>query len=441
MVSNLFTRYNSFYFIGICGVSMSALAKYCISLHKKTGGSDRDLSGAAHLKSLGALVNGGGTRALEGYEVVVYTDAVGRSDGELKLARSLSKIIVSRGKLLAEMQKNFARTIAVSGCHGKTTCTGMLASVFAAAGQKFAAHIGGESLQFSNFFYSGNNFFITEACEYKKNFLCLQPDTAVVLSTDADHLECYSCREELENCYHKFAARAFTAVVPCVSLLAKRLNGDVVTFGEGGDFCADNISHSRGRYEFTLKVRGKPVTDIKLAVCGRHNIYNALAAAAAADAEGITFPDIKSGLESFSGTERRMEHIGGYRGIEFIADYAHHPAEITSALVAVREIAQGNIFVIFQPHTYSRTKNLFDRFVQSLSQCENLMIYRTFAAREYFDAEGSALTLADGIEGAAYGESVEDIKKFLSRAKTGDTALFLGAGDIYFIAKDIVKNS
>ena len=440
MTSNFFSRYNSFYFIGICGVSMSALAAYALSLGKRVGGSDRDLSESGRLKSIGAALNCGGTRALVGYDAVVYTDAVAWNDEELRLARTVGKPVISRGKLLAEMSKNFRRTLAVCGCHGKTTCTAMLASVFFCAGKRFAAHIGGYSKQFSNFFYNGNDLFVTEACEYKKNFLHLDPDIAVVLNTDADHLECYRGAGELEECYLRFASRAQTAVVPYGSGLAASLGGEKVTFGgEGADFAAVDERCTGGRSSFVLSVRGRRVGRVCLSVYGAHNVLNALAAAAAADAEGIGEGDIISGLEHFTGTARRMERIGRLHGAECFADYAHHPAEIAAAVKTARGMAEGRLYVVFQPHTYSRTKNLFGEFVSALSLAERLLVYRTFAAREYFDGEGSALSLAAAVRGAAYGDRAEDISEFASSAGEGDLLLFLGAGDIYRIAKGMVS--
>ena len=437
MKSKFFAEFDSFYFVGICGVSMSALAQFAVAARKKVGGSDRDLSSAGRLRALGIKVNGGGTRALADYDVVVCTDAVGRCDPELKLARALGKPVISRGKLLADVCGNFSRTVAVSGCHGKTTCTAMLASAFFAAGARFGAHIGGMAAGFGNFYLSGNDLFITEACEYKKNFMLLSPDTAVVLNTDTDHLECYSDEEELRACYAKFAMRAGTAVVPAGSGLASL--GNAVTFGGGGDFRAEEVVQERGNYSFTLVAYGKRECTVKLAVPGEHNVNNALAAAAAARAEGLGFGDICRGLCSFRGVERRMQLIGRLHGARCVADYAHHPAEIASAIKTATSFTEGRLFVIFQPHTYSRTKNLFPQFVGVLSGVQKLLIYRTFAAREYFDCEGSALTLSRAVRSSRYGDSPEDILKFVFGAKPGDTILFLGAGDIYFIARSLLE--
>lgn len=415
---------------------MSALAKYMLALKKKVGGSDTVFTPVtAELKALGALIDGG-TADISLYDTIVYTDAIKPDNKQLKLARSLNKNVIPRGKFLREICKNFSSVTAVCGCHGKTTCTAMLANIYFSAEKKFMAHIGGRDLNFSNFYYNGNDSLITEACEYKKNFLSIKADTAVVLNTGADHLECYKDAEELNECYRKFARRAKTSVC----LYGAGCDSSV-TFGlqKGADFSAKNIQCSGKGISFTMLSCGKTLGDVSMQVYGRHNVLNALAATAAATVDGIGFNDIKIGLERFNGVERRMECIGSFGGAACIADYAHHPEEIKAVLKTVKSIADGEIYVIFQPHTYSRTKNFFAQFVSVLSAVRNLLIYRTFAAREYYDDAGSALTLAAAIKKARYGESGQDIEKFLKHVKEQDIILFLGAGDIYYIAKDFVN--
>ena len=419
---------------------MSALAKYALSLKKKVGGSDRDMINAEALKSCGIKIYPRGTRALSEYDAVVYTDAVPSSDAELRLARSLKKAVFPRARFLAAVCGRFSRVVAVAGCHGKTTCTSMLASVYHAAGRRFTAHIGGYSLQFSNFCSFGNDCFITEACEYKKNFLTLKPNTAVVLSTEPDHLECYGGAADLYSCYRRFASRAEHAVVP--RALASEVAG-AVTFGTDAysNFRAVDCVSSGGAYSFTLSAFGRELGRINLKVLGRYNVHNALAAAAAASAEGVEFEHIAAGLASFEGVERRMQLLGNFHGARCVADYAHHPTEIAAALKTAGKITEGRLFVIFQPHTYSRTKNLFKQFVAALSGVRRLLIYRTYAAREYFDEEGCAFTLSRAVKGSRYGECPDDIIKFINSAGEGDTVLFLGAGDIYFIAKGVTEGA
>ena len=435
MNKNWLSGFDGIYFIGICGVSMSALAQYALILKKRVGGTDPERGGRYFmLKSLGAHIDEEGDD-IRRYDCVVYSDAVRPDDEKLRLARSLGKKVMPRGKFLRGMCGDFGRVIAVAGCHGKTTCTAMITSVFAAAGKKFAAHIGGNAAKFGNFYMCGNDCFITEACEFKKNFLLLRPSVAVVLSTEPDHLECYSGADDLAACYKKFASSAGTAVCRAGEGCAE----GAVTFGTAGaHFCARNVKCTDGAYAFTAFAYGEPLGNIKPSVVGRHNVDNALAAIAVCTCEGIGFEDIKRGLEDFGGVERRMENIGTRGGAKWIADYAHHPSEIKCALRAAQKLAAGELYVVFQPHTYSRTVNLFSDFVGVLSGIRKLMIYRTFAAREYYDDAGSALTLSQSVKKCRYGETPSDIAAFVQRAGEGDIVLFLGAGDIYEIAKRLL---
>lgn len=438
MRNSLVDIFDSFYFIGIGGVSMSGLAKYLAYKGKKVGGSD--LVSSVYTDELmhsGICVKiGEVSESIKNFEVIVYTDAVPPSNLQLKEAEKLNKIILSRGQLLYEISRGFGSVIAVSGCHGKTTCTSMIAHIFLAAGKKFFAHVGGRDVVFANCFFCGTDYLITEACEYKKNFLLLKPNIAVLLNSGADHLECYGSIENLCAAYKQFIKNADLSV----TLGGDETVGDI-TFGYGknADFIAKNISSSDGRYSFTLYEGDRRRGRVSLSVDGRHNVLNALAAACVALRAGISFRYVQEGLADFCGVERRFERIGLVNGARCIADYAHHPDEITASLKTAKHSTEGKIYVIFQPHTYSRTKLLFKEFIKVLSSIDNLLIYRTFAAREYFDDAGSALTLSQAIKKSIYGDDPNDIAKFISRAKSGDCILFLGAGDIYDVAKRIVS--
>ncbi len=434
------SKYDKIYFIGIGGVSMSALAKYLKITGKTVAGSDICESVFTRsLQSLGIAVETGDERgSVKDFDLIVYTDAVRENDRQLCEAVELGKPVISRGQLLYEVSRTFGTVIAVSGCHGKTTCTSMLAHIFSAAKKKFCAHIGGNDCAFSNSYYCGDDYFITEACEYKKNFLLLKPHIAVVLNSDADHLECYGNAEKLKRAYAEFADGADIAV----SLYKDGAVEGGITFGydKNARFNARNIKNIAGIYSFSAYEGDNMLGNVRLNVYGKHNILNALAAIAVARSAGIDFCDIAAGLADFCGVERRFEKIGYIGGVNYFADYAHHPTEIRATLRTARKITRGRLFIVFQPHTYSRTKNLFKQFVRALSMQNNLLIYRTYAAREYFDDAGSALTLSNAIKKSRYGECERDIVNFISRATEGDTVIFLGAGDIYDIAKNIVRN-
>lgn len=432
-------KYNSFYFIGIGGVSMSALAKYLIKMGKKVGGSDIAANEYIdELLTLGIEVDfSDDVCGLEAYDMIVCTDAIKDSDKRLIKAQALNKEIISRGQLLFEISRAFDRVIAVSGCHGKTTCTSMLAHIFFAADKSFSAHIGGNDLSFKNFYYGGDDFFITEACEYKKNFLLLKPSVSVILNSDADHLECYGSEEELKRAYVRFADCADISISLYKDL--PLAHGQSFGFDKAADYRAKNIKTTDDGCLFTACEGGAELGTVKLNVYGKHNALNALAAIAAARSAGIKFTDICKGLREFKGVERRFEKIYVGDGVLYVADYAHHPNELRAVLRTAQKITRGKLFVVFQPHTYSRTKFLFAQFVRVLAPLNNLLVYKTYAAREYFDDAGSAYTLSQSLKRSRYGDSIDDIADFIAKAEEGDTVLFLGAGDIYYLAKSVLK--
>ncbi len=418
---------------------MSALAKLLLGMGKKIGGYDRaEGEYVDELRKMGVCVTVGTFAEMEDYSAVVYTDALSESNAALISARRMNKRLISRGKLLQSVSMLYKTTVAVAGCHGKTTCTSMIAHIFAAAGLAFSSHIGGSDLTFTNGYSCGNDYFVTEACEYKKNFLYLKPDLAVILNTDTDHLDCYGTEQALDDAYRQFADGAGEVI---------KLFGDLdgksgVTFGfdDRAYYYAKKIKNVNGKYSFTVFEYGKELVKVSLSVYGKHNVLNALAAIAVARKLGIDGQKIAEGLAQFKGVRRRFEMIGHFNGAECIADYAHHPNELRAALKTAKLLTDGNVYVIFQPHTYSRTKSFFKQFVLVLSQVKKMLIFKTYAAREYYDDAGSALTLSKAVKRSVYGDCETDISNFLAEAREGDIVLFLGAGDIYEIAKSIVEN-
>ena len=417
---------------------MSSLAEFLLRCGKGVAGSDVvDSIYTERLRNLGVQVNvENNGESISNFDVVIYTDAIGQNDIQLCQAKKLGKPILSRGQLLYEISKNFKNVIAIAGCHGKTTCTSMLSHVFKAANKKFCAHIGGRDSTFKNLYFDGYDYLITEACEYKKNFLLLKPDIAVILSSRADHLECYGSEKELVKSYKSFADSAHIKVC---------LYGDIdmggLTFGfdRNADYSARRICEEQGIYSFYAYEGDCELGKISLNVYGKHNILNSLAAIAVARSAQISFKHIQNGLLEFKGVERRFENIGNVRGVTYIADYAHHPDEIKASIRSAKKLTSSKLYVVFQPHTYSRTKNLFKQFVSVLAQQRNLLIYRTYAAREYYDDAGSALTLSRHVKKSCYGEREQDIADFIVNAAEGDVVLFLGAGDIYDIAKRVLE--
>lgn len=426
---------------------MSALAKLTRCIGYQVSGSDLVLGEEVEkLQKAGVRVRTGAfsgepSEELKNADAVAYTDAVPETDGELIFARAAGKLIIKRSELLALVCRKFSFTTAVAGSHGKTTCTAMCAHILKSARVPFAAHIGGEDIRLGNFYINGFEHFVTEACEYKKNLLTLRPDRAILLNIDLDHMECYDGEEDLVNTFKSYCRNAKTAFVCADDKRSERL-GDFPTFGiknPFADYRAVDWKHAGEKYSFTVLEYGRELCRVKLSCVGWCNIYNALAAFAAMRSYGFDEREIVSGLEEFTAVKRRYEEIGKYRGGSFICDYAHHPKEIASTLATAASAAKRNLFVVFQPHTYSRTKLLMEEFAKVLTPVKNLVIYKTYPARERYDEEGSAHTLAKRV-GSLYAENIVALKTFLEKSvKEGDEVLFLGAGDIYYAAKFLLK--
>ncbi len=424
---------------------MSALAKYLSTQGYVVSGSDAVKNEQTEALAFYGIktymgVDGARKELLEA-DLVVFTDAITPTNEELVFAIERKKKLLSRAQLLSIVSQNFPNVIAVAGSHGKTTCTSICAHALKSVGVPFTAHIGGEDSEFGNFYTNGNEYFLSEVCEYKRNLLKMQSSVAVVLNIDKDHMECYHGEDDLISCFREYCLQAKTAFVCADDRGANKL-GDFATFGienNCADYFAKDIKLGGDGYNFTVEEYGKELCRLRLQSLGKHNIYNALAAFAAMRYFGFDEREIKRGIENFRSVKRRFEKIGEYNGARFICDYAHHPREITATISMAQDTQKGRLFVVFQPHTYSRTKLLLKEFIEVLSKVDNLLIYKTFPAREKYDEEGSALHLA-GEVGSLYAENNLALKTWIDKTvKEGDTVLFLGAGDIYYVAQYLCK--
>lgn len=439
-------RHKKVYFIGIGGVSMSALAKFLSVQGYTVSGSDGVKSEETDaLAFYGIQVFIGINEERENLllaDAIVYTDAIPPDHRELKKGIELGKTMYSRAQLLGLLCENFSTVISIAGSHGKTTCTSMCAHILKYIGAPFTAHIGGADSDFGNFYTSGREYFVTEACEYRKNLLNIRSDIAILLNIDEEHMECYDGEQDLLDTFYRYCAKARTAFVCADDLRCIGL-GEFPTFGIKSmlaDYRAVDLRANEEKYSFAVEEYGKPICRIKLNGIGRCNVYNALAAFAAVRSLGFSEKEIAKGLESFTAVRRRFEKLGNYHGASFIADYAHHPREIQSTLATATGICRGNLYVVFQPHTYSRTRILMKEFVSVLRPIKNLMIYKTYPAREKYDEEGSAARLAQTVGNCLYAENVYVLKTWLKKTvKDGDVVLFLGAGDIYYAAQYLLR--
>ena len=435
------------YFIGIGGISMSALAKLLFSYGYQVSGSDAlrgEQTEQLTRQGIKVYIGVDALRAnLCEADTVVYTDAISQTNQELLSAFRMGKRVLSRAELLGLICEEFPNVLAVAGSHGKTTCTSMCTHVLKHLQVPFTAHIGGEDSLFGNVYAGGNEYLVTEACEYKKNLLRVPKNVAILLNVDKDHMECYGDEESLMKCFQQYCETAKTTFV-CADDEKCRTLGDYPSFGIDNpfaDYRAVDLRANGERYAFTVEEYGKGICRVGLNSIGRCNVYNALAAFAAIRSFGFDETEIAKGLESFTAVKRRFEKMGKYKGATFICDYAHHPREISATVKTAKGIAKKNLYVIFQPHTYSRTKLLLTDFVEVLRPIKNLMIYKTYPAREKFDSAGSAERLAQAVGNCLYAHNVYALKAWLkSTVREGDVVLFLGAGDIYFVAQYLLKD-
>ena len=274
----------------------------------------------------------------------------------------------------------------------------------------------------------------------------LSPSLSLLLNADRDHMECYGSEAELIGAFGDFCRAGKRALV-CAD--DEKLSVDLFPYPSFGIenqrayFTAKSLKSDGERYSFDFCEDNRTLCRVTLRVFGRVNVYNALAAGAAARTFGIDAKSVAAGLNEFTGVKRRFERIGEKDGVTYICDYAHHPREISAALQTAKKITKNKLYVVFQPHTYSRTETLFCEFVSSLSQLSQageLLVFKEYAAREKYNEYGSAKRLAQNVSNAAYAQTDEEIKRWIGeRAEKNDTVLFLGAGDIYYRAKKMVR--
>jgi len=444
----LSSKYRSIHFIGAGGVSMSALMKHCLKLGKTVTGSDVCPNNFTdELIEHGAKIYFKHSSSnVRKADAVVYTSAVNENSPELVAARKRKIPVVKRSELLGEISEQFLRTVAVSGSHGKTTATAMIANVLISAKKSPTVFLGGEDAEYGNYLFGEENLSVIEACEYKKNFLDITPDISVVLNIDNDHMDAYKSMADMVNTFREFVGNSL-AVINADDVHARNIfNMSTVSFGINAPatYTAKNVKHNGKGYSFTACAHGRPCGKINLSVQGKHNVYNALAAFSVADVLKVPFVKIKEGLESFNGVKRRNERLGTFDGLDVYADYAHHPRELKSTIEAMLESGE-KFITVFQPHTYSRTENLMDSFVSVLKSLNPLLIYKTYPAREAFNKSGSAETLCENVRKASgencyYVKDENELKKTILECKSEfKKVVFFGAGDIYFIAKKMCE--
>ena len=430
------------HFIGVGGAGTSLLCRFLLSKNFYVSGSDVCKSKVVEdLISLGLEFNNNhDASVIDNVDVVVYGNAIKEDNVELSRARFLSKAIYKRSELLDLIIKSHKKSIGVSGTHGKTTSTSMLTKILIDNGVNLTSMIGGESLNTKSFTYSGkNDVIVSEVCEYEKSIRDISVLYPVCLNVDNDHLDSYGNIFNLKEEFYNFLSRGKIKFINADDYYLKKYKGKrTVTFGikNDCDYRAVNLTSNNGKYSFYLKVKGSIKCKVILQVYGIHNVYNALSAIAVANKVfGIDFDNISRSLLGFIGVKRRFETIKTNSNKNVICDYAHHPTEIVETLRVMKELFGNDYAVVFQPHTYSRTKLLFDDFVCAFEN-EETIIFKEYPARERYDKTASAYRLCRCIKNSKYVADVNRLVDYIKKLKVNNV-IVLGAGDLY----DKIKNA
>ncbi|MDD4316570.1 MAG: UDP-N-acetylmuramate--L-alanine ligase [Clostridia bacterium] len=436
---------SSVHFIGVGGISLSALAKLMLKLDIRVSGSDTVYSPAIiELMEKGADIWIGSKPELIGKpDLAVYSSAIADCDKELVFCRSSGIPVFERHLFLGRIAAAFPNTIAISGTHGKTTACGLLCAIFKHANKAFCGHVGGGvGNGIGNLYYSGDDFFVTEACEYRRSLLSVKANIAVVLNAESDHPDTYKSLSEIFETFDEFLfgkKECLPLVCGDSDYYKKHLLSSsrrAITFGSSpsDDFFITEIEEcSGGCYSFAISYLGENITDIKLGIPGRHNVYNAAAAAAVSYLLHIDGQTIKQAIENFQGIKRRFERKGMIKGAEVIHDYAHHPSEIRAVLESAVKMTDGRLITVFQPHTYSRTAMLIDDFCRVFNGCDEVYIVKEYSARENSSQGMSAYDLFKRLENRNsfyYEEILSLAADLIKKTRAGDMILVLGAGDI-----------
>lgn len=446
------------YFIGIGGISMSGLAEILASRGHQVSGTDvKETAVTKHLQSLGIHINFGhrAENITDDITLVVYTAAIHDDNPELRAAHEKGIRIMDRAHLLGQIMDEYHDSVAVSGTHGKTTTTSMVSEILLAAEKDPTITVGGILPTIGSNLRIGNSpYFVAEACEYFDSFLQFNPFIAIILNVESDHLDYFKTLENIRRSFHAFAQRVpdngllvISEKIDNVEELTEGLTCHVETFGlsEKANWRAENIVHEAdGRNSFDVYHNGEFFTTIHLHIPGEHNITNALAAIGASAFLGAAPEDCVKGLHHYTGTERRFQLKGKKDGITVIDDYAHHPTEIKAALAAAQNVQHNTTWCVFQPHTFSRTRFLFDEFGEAFGDADEIIIADIFAARETDDGTVSAAQLAERIaqtgKSARYVGDFAAIEAYLrEHCKSGDLLMTVGAGDVYKIGENFLK--
>ena len=450
-IDTIIKKVKKVHFIGIGGSGMCPVAEILLSLGYEVSGSDNnDTETFRRIEKDGAKVFLGQTKSniSDDIELVIYTNAILPGNEELEYAKA-NFPCYERAELLGALSRLFTNCIGVCGTHGKTTVTSMTTQILMEAGLDPSAVIGGKLPYIDAYGRYGNSQnFVCESCEFNNTFLHMNPDIAVILNVDEDHLDFFKNLENIKKAFREFADKTTKTIIyngddeNTVDTLKGIQGKKLVSVGrnEGNEWIAKNINVPGGFYsDYEVWHNGEYVTKVELSVPGEHNIINSLCAFVAAYESGADIESICKGLKDFKGAARRFELLGTYKGITFADDYAHHPAEIKVTLDAAKKMGYKRIWAVHQPFTYSRTSELLDDFAKVLSEADVCVVSKINGAREINTIGIKATDLSDKVPGSIQIDSLKDIADYVcDNAKDGDLVITLGCGDVYKAARMMV---
>jgi len=455
----VFAKIQRIHFVGIGGIGMSGIAEVLLTLGYKVSGSDlRASSVTERLAELGAIIFiGHKAENITGAEVVVTSSAVQTDNPEISAAHAQHVPVIPRAEMLAELMR-LKYGIAIAGMHGKTTTTSMVAAVLNAGGLDPTVVVGGRvDAMGSNARLGKSQYLVAEADESDRSFLKLSPILAVVTNIDREHMDCYRDMADVEQAFVDFVDRVpfYGTVLLCnddvrLRSLLPRLARRAITYGvsEGSDFRIlrnkTQCSSTRHYSHFAVEYRGRSLGEFHLQVPGHHNVLNATAAVGVGVGLDLDPERIREGLENFDGVDRRFQLKGRVGGVSVIDDYGHHPTEIRATLAAAKDCRFSRVHVVFQPHRYTRTRDLLDDFAIAFGDADSVFVLDIYPASEQpipgITGERVAEALRSAGKQARYMPSFEDAaREVVTVAETGDMILTLGAGSVSHLGPQVLE--
>lgn len=451
-IDELLKKVKKIHFIGIGGAGMCPIAEILLSLgYEITGSDNNDTETFRRIEKEGAKVFLGQVKEniSDDTELVIYTNAILKGNEELEYAKANFPCF-ERADVLGAISRIFSNCIGVCGTHGKTTTSSMLTQILLAAGLDPSAVIGGK-LPVINAYgrYGKSQNFVCESCEFNNTFLKMNPDIAVILNIDEDHLDFFGNLDNIKKSFREFSEKTTKTIIyngddeNTVDTLKGIEGKKLISIGrnDNNEWVAKNVVVPGGfKSSYDVYHNGEFVTKVELSVPGEHNILNSLCAFVSAYESGAEVEKICEGLKAFGGAGRRFELIGEYKGITIADDYAHHPAEIKVTLEAAMKMGYKRVWAVHQPFTFTRTSLLLDDFAEVLQIADKCIISAIMGSREVNTIGIKASDLSDKVPNSIQLDTFDEITDYLvENAQEGDLIITLGCGDVYKISRMLVE--